>query len=55
MTVLPDAAATRVESRLKIADDLSEKHGYPQLSAGIKDQILGLNPRLNNLTTKTYL
>ena len=29
--------------RLKIADDLSEKHGYPQLSAGIKDQILGLN------------
>ena len=29
--------------RLKIADDLIEKHGYPQLSAGIKDQILGLN------------
>jgi predicted TIM-barrel fold metal-dependent hydrolase len=29
--------------RLKIADDLIEKHGYLQLTAEIKDQILGLN------------
>jgi hypothetical protein len=29
--------------RMKIADDLVEKHGYPQLSAKAKDQILGLN------------
>ena len=29
--------------RFKIADDLIEKHGYPQLSAEIKDQIFGLN------------
>ena len=29
--------------RLKIADDLIEKHGYPQLTDEIKDQILGLN------------
>ncbi len=29
--------------RFKIADDLIEKEGYPQLSAEIKDQIFGLN------------
>ncbi len=29
--------------RFKIADDLIEKHGYPQLTAEVKDQILGLN------------
>jgi hypothetical protein len=29
--------------RLKIADDLVEKHGYPQLTSAIKDQILGRN------------
>ena len=29
--------------RLKIADDLIEKHGYPQLTPEIKDQIFGLN------------
>src|SRR6516165_1720151 len=29
--------------RLKIADDLVEKHGYPQLSDAIKEKILGLN------------
>src|SRR5580704_16519644 len=29
--------------RFKIADDLIEQHGYPQLSAEIKDQIFGLN------------
>jgi hypothetical protein len=29
--------------RLKIADDLVEKHGYPQLTDTIKNQILGLN------------
>jgi uncharacterized protein len=29
--------------RFKIADDLSEKHGYPQLTDPIKNQILGLN------------
>jgi predicted TIM-barrel fold metal-dependent hydrolase len=29
--------------RLKIADDLVEKHGYPQLSDAIKNQIFGLN------------
>jgi predicted TIM-barrel fold metal-dependent hydrolase len=29
--------------RLKIADDLIEKHGYPQLTDAIKNQILGLN------------
>jgi hypothetical protein len=29
--------------RLKIADDLIEKHGYPQLTAEIKERILGLN------------
>ena len=29
--------------RLKIADDLIEKYKYPQLTAEIKDQILGLN------------
>jgi predicted TIM-barrel fold metal-dependent hydrolase len=29
--------------RLKIADDLIETHGYPQLTAEIKNQIFGLN------------
>ncbi len=29
--------------RLKVADDLIEKHGYPQLTDPIKAQILGLN------------
>ena len=29
--------------RLKIADDLIEKYKYPQLTAEVKDQILGLN------------
>ncbi|MBX6313339.1 MAG: amidohydrolase family protein [Isosphaeraceae bacterium] len=29
--------------RLKIADDLIDKYGYPPLTAAIKDQILGLN------------
>ena len=29
--------------RFKIAGDLIEKEGYPQLSAEIKDQIFGLN------------
>jgi predicted TIM-barrel fold metal-dependent hydrolase len=29
--------------RMKIADDLIEKHGYAQLSAEVKDRILGLN------------
>ena len=29
--------------RFKIADDLIEKHGYPQLTPEIKDQIFGLN------------
>ncbi len=29
--------------RFKIADDLIEKHKYPQVTAEVKDQILGLN------------
>jgi uncharacterized protein len=29
--------------RLKITDELREKHGYPELTAEIKNQILGLN------------
>lgn len=29
--------------RLKIADDLIEKHGYAQLTDGVKNQIFGLN------------
>ena len=29
--------------RLKITDELIEKHGYPQLTDDIKNQIFGLN------------
>ena len=29
--------------RLKISDDLVDRHGYPPLTDGVKDRIFGLN------------
>ena len=41
--------------RLKIADDLVEKHGYPVLTEAIKDQIFGLNAaRLLNVDVDAH-